>query len=103
MKIKILFPNEKGKIELTKIELEALLEECYQDGIAEGKKLSSFYCQGPNDYTTFNYATEGTKLNPIYCQGLDDYTTTCRATTANTTDSVTYTITSEKIEGKINE
>lgn len=41
MKIKVLFPNEKGKIELSKEELETLLEECYRDGLEEGKKLTN--------------------------------------------------------------
>lgn len=86
MKIKILFPNEKGKIELTKIELEALLEECYQDGIAEGKKLGSVYCQGFNTY-----------------QGLNDCITTSGSTGTNSTITYYNTITSESIEGKINE
>jgi hypothetical protein len=80
MKIKILFPNEKGKIELTKIELEALLEECYQDGLTEGKKLQ-----------TINY--------PHY----NGYITTSDSTGTN--NKITYynTITSEGIKDKINE
>lgn len=43
MKIKILFPNEKGKIELSKEELEALLEESYHEGFEEGKNSKTVY------------------------------------------------------------
>lgn len=61
MKIKVLFPNERGKIEFTKEELETLLEECYQDGITEGKKLGSInypnvYYSTVTDYPP-NYST----------------------------------------------
>ncbi len=57
MKIKVLFPNEKGKIELSKEELEALLEECYRDGLEEGKKLNNTpyfpYISCTNNGTTY--------------------------------------------------
>lgn len=65
MKIKILFPNEKGKIELTKVELEALLEECYQDGLTEGKKLQTICYPSYNDYMTTSGST-GTNSTITY-------------------------------------
>lgn len=40
MKYKILMPNEDGKFEFTKEELESLLEETYNEGLEEGKKWS---------------------------------------------------------------
>lgn len=40
MKIKIMYPNSRGKIELTKAELEKLLNESYSEG----------YCDGINRY-----------------------------------------------------
>ena len=40
MKIKFLY-IENGKITLTKQELEQLLEESYQDGVAEGRKSNN--------------------------------------------------------------
>lgn len=41
MKIKIMYPNDKGKIELTKEELEKLLNESYSEGYSDG---CSRYC-----------------------------------------------------------
>ena len=38
MKIKIMYPNNKGKIELTKEELEKLLNESYSEGYSDGYK-----------------------------------------------------------------
>lgn len=36
MRIKIIYPNSKGKIELTKEELEKLLNESYSEGYSDG-------------------------------------------------------------------
>jgi hypothetical protein len=36
MKIKIMYPNNRGKIELTKEELEKLLNESYSEGYSDG-------------------------------------------------------------------
>ena len=57
MKIKILFPNEKGKIELSKEELEVLLEESYQEGFEEGKNSKPVYY--PYINTTGNITYKG--------------------------------------------
>ena len=61
MKIKFLY-IENGKITLTKQELERLLEESYQDGVAEGRKGNNSgsltYQPGerqPSDYYTSPY------------------------------------------------
>lgn len=61
MKIKFLY-IENGKITLTKQELEQLLEESYQDGVAEGRKSNNSggltYQPGerqPSDYYTSPY------------------------------------------------
>ena len=61
MRIKFLY-IENGKITLTKQELEQLLEESYQDGVAEGRKSNNSggltYQPGerqPSDYYTSPY------------------------------------------------
>ena len=36
MKIKIMYPNDRGRIELTKEELEKLLNESYSEGYSDG-------------------------------------------------------------------
>lgn len=41
MKIKIMYPNDRGRIELTKDELEKLLNESYSEGYSDG---CSRYC-----------------------------------------------------------
>lgn len=47
MRIKIFTPNNNGKIEFTKEELEKLLEEAYQEGYDEGSKKTILqYPQG---------------------------------------------------------
>lgn len=38
MRIKIFIPNNNGKLEFTKEELEKLLEEAYQEGYDDGSK-----------------------------------------------------------------
>lgn len=41
MRIKIFIPNNNGKLEFTKEELEKLLEEAYQEGYDEGSKKTT--------------------------------------------------------------
>lgn len=80
MKIKILSPNENGKIELSKTELEALLEECYQDGVAEGKKLvfinyPNVYYSTTTDYSQpyLNTCSTSNTVNPVLRERTDGH------------------------------
>lgn len=43
VKIKVVSANREGKIELTKLELENLLNEAYRDGYSDGSKNSYTY------------------------------------------------------------
>lgn len=43
VKIKVVSANKEGKIELTKLELENLLNEAYRDGYCDGSKNSYTY------------------------------------------------------------
>ena len=58
MKIKIMYPNEKGKIELTKEELEKLLNESYSEGYSDGRYYHNGYiCYGNTTTTPYlNYS-----------------------------------------------
>lgn len=56
MKIKFLY-IENGKITLTKQEFEQLLEESYQDGVAEGRKSNSGLAYQPSEIKTPDYYT----------------------------------------------
>lgn len=48
MKIKIMYPNNKGKIELTKEELEKLLNESYSEGYSDGCHKSYYTISTPS-------------------------------------------------------
>ena len=76
MKIKFLY-IENGKITLTKQELEQLLEESYQDGVAEGRKGNNSggltYQPGerqPSDYYTTPYWGIDRAI-PVTCNDLN--------------------------------
>ena len=50
MKIKIMCPNDKGKIELTKEELEKLLNESYSEGYSDGYYGSYWISTTPHPF-----------------------------------------------------
>lgn len=57
MKIKILYPNEQGKLEFSKVELEKLLTEAYNEGYADGQKVTIYtgsYPYSNNPSWTYN-------------------------------------------------
>lgn len=54
MKIKIMCPNNKGKIELTKEKLEKLLNESYSEGYSDGCN-SRYYWISTTSYPDINY------------------------------------------------
>ena len=59
MRVKIFTLNENNKIEFTQKELEKLLDEVYEDGVADGKKSNYFYYRYPYTTTT----TDATTIN----------------------------------------
>ena len=73
MKIKIMYPNNKGKIELTKEELEKLLNESYSEGYSDGCKSYSSI-----SIPSYPYITYG-----VNCTSNDSYASTLTASTAN--------------------
>lgn len=76
MKIKIMYPNNKGKIELTKEELEKLLNESYSEGYSDGCHKSYYTISTPS----YPYITYG-----VSCTSNDSYASasTLTASTAN--------------------
>ena len=59
VKIKIVSANKEGKIELTKLELENLLNEAYRDGYRDGS--SHYYiCTGISTTPSYQYNTIST-------------------------------------------
>lgn len=83
MKIKIMYPNSRGKIELTKEELEKLLNESYSEG----------YCNGSSRYWYSTSLTPSTSPQPYittYCNNSsNDSTCTNKAAIDNTISYVT--------------
>lgn len=64
MKIKIMYPNNKGKIELTKEELEKLLNESYSEGYSDGCHKSYYTISTPSyPYITYNGSCTSSDLN----------------------------------------
>ena len=86
MKTKIFTKNEKGKIEFTEKELEALLDEIYNEGYNDGKSRSYIYTT-PIRTTPWWYGT--------YCTA-DSTTDAKYTTTATTSGSSTITIKGDK-------
>lgn len=76
--VKIFYPNQNGKIELTKEELESLLDsirkEAYDEGYAEGRKNNNLQPYFPNTtpYTPILYNKDTPLWNPyeITCTNL---------------------------------
>ena len=63
MRIKIFVPNKYGRIELTKEELEKLLNESYQQGWADKPERPYYYYQTSYPYPT--YCSSGDTANSI--------------------------------------
>lgn len=55
MKIKIMYPNPHGRLEFSKEELEQILKEAYEEGVADGmnsRSSSSISIASPYIYTS---------------------------------------------------
>ena len=88
MKIKIMYPNPHGRLEFSKEELEQILKEAYEEGVADGmnsrsSSSSSFSIVPPYMYTSPTITCLSGTVNDI---SLNDSVTT--TTTAN--DVLTY-------------
>lgn len=58
VKIKVVSANKEGKIELTKLELENLLNEAYRDGYSDGS-MHSYTCTGISTTPYYAYNISG--------------------------------------------
>lgn len=93
MKVKIFYPNEEGKIEFTKEELEKLIDEVYEEGrvagVEVGKSNVPFipYSPYPNSPITWTYppitvnTTPLTGADTVYYTGMNEYGRTSILTT----------------------
>lgn len=86
MKIKVFYPNQQGKLEFTKKELEELLNEAYHEGYQDGDR---------KHWYSYPYYGSVTALsNTIDC--VDGITT---ATNTNCNSTYTDTATTSDIAG----
>jgi len=77
MKVKVFDKNEKGKIEFTRKELEALLNEVFDDGYQEGKDNRPYTWTSPSitykTYSTDPYCTTTSNTEYInYATGVGE-------------------------------
>ena len=95
MKIKIMYPNDRGRIELTKEELEKLLNESYSEGYSDG--CSRYYSISTPSYPYITYCN-GSSDNSLSadkvtvkcdCDGAITYATSMSEDTAlNTAQTI---------------
>ena len=95
MKIKVFTPNERGKIEFTREELERLLNEVYNDGFRDGeaaqREKSTWTWTPPYRYSDNITLTNGTNCtNTIdnHTQPIDKLTCTYDSTTNKNNTSI---------------
>lgn len=74
MKIKIMYPNDKGRIELTKEELEKLLNESYSEGYSDGCR--SCYTISTPSYPYITYCNGGSTADKAFLSA-DKLTVSC--------------------------
>lgn len=86
MKIKIMYPNQYGRLEFSKEELEQILKEAYEEGVADGMNSrscsSSISIASPYIYTSptvacLSTATSDLCLNNNATKVTDDLSTYC--------------------------
>lgn len=80
MKIKIMYPNDRGRIELTKDELEKLLNESYSEGYSDG--CSRYYSISTPSYPYITYCNGSSADNALSADKL--------TVSSNCDGSVTY-------------
>lgn len=73
MKIKIMYPNQMGKLEFTKEQLEELLKEAYDEGYRDGQRTvlyttttTDYWYKYPSVTCTADSALSGKGTNEIY-------------------------------------
>lgn len=99
MKVKVFYPDRDGNIRFSKKELEALLDEVYNEGYSDGRR---------NPYWTWTSPYYTTTTTPSYITTCGD-SISCASTNGNIPDNVTisssantpFTYTSSNITGSI--
>lgn len=103
MKIKVFYPNQQGKLEFTKKELEELLNEAYHEGYQDGDR---------KHWYGYTYGHSASSLSPnpnvvlTGCNSVDVIDCTC---TSSSTDAsgiyqvnIMSTVDDNRLEGECN-
>ena len=81
MKIKVFYPNQQGKLEFTKKELEELLNEAYHEGYQDGDRKHWY------SYPYYGSVTALSNSNTVTCvDGIKTNTDLVYTDTATTSD-----------------
>lgn len=101
MKIKVFYPNQQGKLEFTKKELEELLNEAYHEGYQDGDRKHWYgytYC---NSVTALSNAVDCT--TQASCDlAYTDTTTTASDITGVYAVNVVSALDDSRLEGECN-
>lgn len=97
VKIKVVSVNKEGKIELTKLELENLLNEAYRDGYSDGSKNSYTYT---GISTTPYYGYDAVSIRDAALSGKKEYDNSTDLTTlaSISSDSSNCSVKAVKVE-----
>lgn len=96
MKVKIFYPNVNGNIELTKKQLEELLEEAYNEGYKDGNYRPYYWTTTTSNPSITIDGSSSKKNNwwdnntTVYCSNTNDISTTTMEATDSINDDVEY-------------
>lgn len=80
MKIKIMYPNPHGRLEFSKEELEQILKEAYEEGVADGmnsRSSSSISIASPYIYTSPTVTCLSAATSDLCLNNANDLSTYC--------------------------
>lgn len=100
MKIKVFYPNQQGKLEFPKKELEELLNEAYHEGYQDGDR---------KHWYSYPYYGSVTSLNTsanLVCKGSDTIDCTCTSSSADASGiyqvNIMSAVDENRLEGECN-
>ena len=102
MKIKVFYPNQQGKLEFTKKELEELLNEAYHEGYQDGDRKHWF----SYPYYNYNSVTSLSSSPDLVSKGSDTIDCTCTSSSADASGiyqvNILSAVDDNRLEGECN-